>query len=214
MTVTEPVFLSHTEIPAGTPLMVDVGGVDYTFSSRFVGCRDNWLVIDYDPAMEAFDDMIHPGSVLGVRFHIGGVYLRFDAVLNRIILDRAKAVVLERPGAVRNIERRSLPRIPCDLPADMEVRKSLDVSVLNINHKGCRVRCPVGKGSPPAVESGDRIRLRIRFPGQKRGIFVEGEVRNATAGESGLEVGIRFDALPQVLQSAVDRLQQITSDGA
>lgn len=189
-------------VPINTPLRVEVEGTDYPFSCKLVRKTGMSMLISRDPAMEAFEDMVKQGAPLTIKFHRETVFYRFSAILEYIPAEPDQLLEIGKLGRVENIERRSAFRIPCDLAANLEVKRNLDVSVTDINKKGCRVRFPV----PADPESGtpirktDRVRIRIRIPGKTKAVLVEGEVRNLVSSKEGMEAGILFDRFPQELR--------------
>ena len=109
------------------------------------------------------------------------------------------------PGLL-NIERRSQRRINCSLPARVDVRKTLSMEIVNINHKGCRIMAPADTGDTVRLEPSDRILLRIRAPQSPHGYIVEGQVRNVDRKGEKIEAGVLFDTLPETLKSYIESL--------
>lgn len=71
----------------GTPIRLKADAVDYVFSSKLIGMYRQWLIIDYDYAMEGFSDLLKPGIRFSVRFYRDGVYYQFTAFWKRAISD-------------------------------------------------------------------------------------------------------------------------------
>jgi len=191
-----------------TAISVECDGIDYVFSSRVVGRLKQWLVITYDPAMEGFHDQIKPGSRLEIRFLRHGTYNRMEVFLKRMVSGGAKALVIDRPSKVEMIERRLQPRRDCDLKALMEVRRQAEVTIININAKGCRLRMPCGTGDQPMMRKQDRVLLAITLPGEGRKVSMTGEIRNLVGTREHVEAGILFDGSSSELTGI---LKSITS---
>jgi hypothetical protein len=92
------------------------------------------------------------------------------------------------------------------VPARLDIRKSLTGTISDISPKGCRIELPVGTMGRLPLDTGDRIRLRLRAPGSPHGFIVEGQVRNVAHGEVMTEAGVRFDDLPQMIRDFIEGL--------
>ena len=194
-------------IEVGTGLRVEIEGIDFTFTSRFLGTFDTSdVLISLDPRMEHFEGRLEPGMTISASFLAEDVYHRFQARFERLIADPIRAIVLNTPDEVINIEQRMLPRTPCSVPARIDIRKTLDGTINDISPKGCRIEMPLGENGRIPLEVGDRVRLRLRAPGSQHGYIVEGQVRNITHSERMTETGVRFDNLPEILRNFIDTL--------
>jgi hypothetical protein len=194
-------------IAVGAGLKVKVEGIDFTFTSRFLGAFDtDDVLISLDPRLEHFEARLQSGIVFSADFLADEVYHRFRARFERLITEPVRAVVLNAPEEVINIEQRMVPRTPCSVPARVDIRKSLAGTISDISPKGCRIELPVGSMGRLPLESGDRVRLRLRAPGSQHGFIVEGQVRNVTHSEVMAEAGVRFDDLPQMIRDFIEGL--------
>jgi len=198
-------------IEVGAGLRVQVEGIDYTFTSRIIGTFDtDDVLISLDPRMEHFESRLAPGTVFSASYLADDVYHQFRARFERLITDPIRAIVLNTPDEVVNIEQRMLPRTPCSVPARVDIRKTLAGTICDISSKGCRIEMPVGEDAPIPLEVGDRVRLRLRAPGSQHGYIVEGQVRNVVSTELVQEAGIRFDKLPEILRNFIETLARGT----
>ena len=195
-------------IMEGEMLSIEFKGVDYIFPSRVIGKLDHWLVVAKDPALETFSDQIRPGSRLTMRFVSGGSYCQTDAHLKRILADDTAALVIERPGRIERIERRTQPRWACHFSARMELRRETEVVITNINAKGCRLRWPEVPDERSSVFEGDRVHLEASIPGCPRPVLIRGEVRNLSSSDGYVEAGILFDGPPRELPEIIERVKQ------
>jgi len=194
-------------IAVGAGLKVKVEGIDFTFTSRFLGAFDtDDILISLDPRLEHFEARLQSGIVFAADFLADEVYHRFRARFERLITEPVRAVVLNAPEEVINIEQRMVPRTPCSVPARVDIRKSLAGTISDISHKGCRIELPAGSMGRIPLEAGDRVRLRLRAPGSPHGYIVEGQVRNVTHSEVTAEAGVRFDDLPQMMRDFIETL--------
>ena len=194
-------------IEVGTGLRVQVEGIDFTFTSRFLGTFDTAdVLISLDPRLEHFEARLEPGVVFAANFLAEDIYHQFRARFERLITDPIRAVVLNTPEEVINIEQRMLPRTPCSVPVRVDIRKTLEGTISNINPKGCRIVMPVGGNGRMPLVVGDRVRLRLREPGSPHGYIVEGQIRNINHSELETEAGVRFDNLPEILRAFIETL--------
>ena len=194
-------------IEVGTGLRVQVEGIDFTFTARFLGRFDtNDVLISLDPRMEHFEARLDPGVVFSADFLADDVYYQFRARFERLITDPIHAVVLNTPEEVLNIEQRMLTRTPCTVPVKVDIRKTLEGTISDISPRGCRIAMPVGTGMRMPLVVGDRVRLRLRAPGSPHGYIVEGQIRNILHNELETEAGVRFDNLPEILRNFIESL--------
>ena len=194
-------------IEVGTGLRVQVEGIDFTFTSRFLGALDtNDVLISLDPRLEHFEERLDPGIIFSANFQAEDVYHQFRARFERLITDPIRAVVLNSPDEVLNIEQRMMTRTPCTVPVKVDIRKTLEGTISDISPKGCRIVMPVGTIGHLPLVVGDRVRLRLRAPGSPHGYIVEGQIRNINHGELETEAGVRFDNLPEILRNFIETL--------
>ena len=194
-------------IEVGTGLRVQVDGIDFIFTSRFLGTFDTHdVLISLDPRMEHFEARLEPGVVFSANFLAEDVYHQFRARFERLITDPIRAVVLNTPEEVINIEQRLLPRTACSVPVRVDIRKTLEGTISDISSKGCRIVMPAGNNGHMPLAVGDRVRLRLRAPGSPHGYIVEGQIRNITHNDLETEAGVRFDNLPEILRSFIESL--------
>jgi hypothetical protein len=166
------------------------------------------VLISLDPRMEHFEARLEPGIVFSASFLADDAYHQFRARFERLITDPIRAVVLNTPEEVLNIEQRMLPRTPCSVPVRVDIRKTLEGTISDISSKGCRIAMPVGNNGPIPLVVGDRVRLRLRAPGSPHGYIVEGQIRNIAPNELETEVGVRFDNLPEILRNFIETLMR------
>ena len=194
-------------IMVGAGLKVRVEGIDFTFTSRFLGVFDtDDVLISLDPRLEHFEARLQTGVVFSANFLAEDVYHQFRARFERLISDPVRAIVLNAPEEVLNIEQRMLPRTPCSVPARVDIRKSLEGTISDISPQGCRIELPVGSLGRIPLEVGDRLSLRLRAPGSQHGYIVEGQVRNIIHSDMVSEAGVRFDNLPHILRDFIETL--------
>jgi hypothetical protein len=194
-------------IEIGAGLRVQVDGIDFTFTSRFLGTFDtDDVLISLDPRMEHFEGRLDPGVVFSANFLSDDVYHQFRARFERLITDPIRAVVLNTPEEVISIEQRLLPRTRCSVPVRVDIRKTLEGNISDISSKGCRIALPAGGNGPVPLAVGDRVRLRLRAPGSPHGYIVEGQIRNIAHNELETEAGVRFDNLPEILKNFIETL--------
>lgn len=194
-------------ITVGAGLSVKVEGIDFIFTSRFLGTFDTEdVLISLDPRMEHFEARLEEGILFSANFLFDDAYYQFRARFERLISEPVRAVVLNSPEEVLNIEQRLLPRTACSVPARVDIRKTLEGTISDISPKGCRIELPAGSIGRAPLEVGDRVSLRLRAPGSQHGYIVEGQVRNIAHSEVTSEAGVRFDDLPHILRDFIETL--------
>jgi hypothetical protein len=198
-------------IEVGAGLRVEVEGIDFVFTSRIIGTFEtDDVLISLDPRMEHFESRLEPGMVFSASYLAEDVYHQFRARFERLITDPIRAIVLNTPDEVINIEQRMLPRTPCSVPVRVDIRKTLEGTISDISPKGCRIEMPIGENADIPLEAGERVRLRLRAPGSQHGYIVEGQVRNVVNNDVVREAGVRFDNLPEIIRNFIETLARGT----
>ena len=194
-------------IEVGAELRVQVESIDLVFTSRFLGTFDtDDVLISLDPRMEHFESRLEPGTVFLASYLAEDVRYQFRACFERLITDPIRAVVLNTPDEVINIEQHKVPRTPCSLPVQVDIRKTLAATISDISAEGCRLEMPIGDCASIPLEVGDRVRLRLRAPGSQHGYIVEGQVRKVGSSDLVKEARVRFDNLPGILRNFIESL--------
>lgn len=195
-------------IAVGTPLQIRIEGIDFTFSSTFAGVAEGGLLlIAFDPHMSLFQARLKPGDFFSAHYMSGDdAYHLFKARFDGLTTGLPPQIILQHPQEVMNIERRSMKRLDCAFEARVDIRKSLEVRVRDINQNGCRLVADLGHKDAPYLSPSDRVRLRLRAPEAQHGYIVEGQVRNVVVRDDKLEAGVLFDTLPETLRSFIDSL--------
>ncbi|MDJ0885480.1 MAG: PilZ domain-containing protein [Desulfobacterales bacterium] len=197
-------------LEVGTALQVRIEDIDYIFGSEFVGAGENGRVlISTDDAMDLMKDRLKAGMIVSTYYLADDIYHMFNTRFECLADDPRPAMVLEAPKEVLNIERRSQRRINCTLPARVDVRKTLSMEIVNINHKGCRIIADAETVDAVRLEPSDRILLRIRAPQSPHGYIVEGQVRNVQQQGEKVEAGVLFDTLPETLKTYIESLTSV-----
>jgi hypothetical protein len=195
-------------IAVGTPLQIRIEGIDFTFNSAFAGVADGGhLLIEFDPHMSLFQARLKPGDFFSAHYMSeDDAYHLFKARFDGLTTGLPPRVILLHPQEVMNIERRSLKRLDCTVDARVEIRKSLEVHLRDINQQGCRIVADLGHKDAAYLSPSDRVRLRLRAPEGQHGYIVEGQVRNVVVRDDKLEAGVLFDTLPETLRTFIDSL--------
>lgn len=194
-------------LAVGTALQVRIEELDYMFGSEFIGAGDDGhVLLAFDDMAEALQERLNVGMALSIYYLGNGIYHMFRTRFERWVDDPRPAMVLQAPTEVLNIERRSQRRIKCTLPAQVDIRKTLSMEIVDINHKGCRVVTDNAASNAVGLNPGGRIRLRIRAPQAPHGFIVEGQVRNVRPEGEKVEAGVSFDTLPETLKLFIESL--------
>jgi hypothetical protein len=211
--VMQTVELAHGySLEVGAAIQVRIEDIDFMFGSRLIGSdKDGRVLVSTDDAMDRLEGRLRPGMIVSTYYLADDIYHMFNTRFESLSSDPQPTMVLEAPTEVLNVERRSQRRINCTLPARVDVRKTLSMEIVDINHKGCRVTAPVDAAETVRLASSDRILLRIRAPQAPHGYIVEGQVRNVYRRGETIEAGVLFDTLPETLKSYIESLT--TADG-
>ncbi|MBL0714814.1 MAG: PilZ domain-containing protein [Desulfosarcina sp.] len=194
-------------LEVGTALQVRIEDLEFMFASELIGAEDDGhLLIAFDSEMEIFQNRLKTGMIISVYYLADDIYHMFNTRFERLADDPVKALALQAPGEVLNIERRSHRRINCTLPARVDIRKTLSMEISNINHKGCRITSDANAAAAIRLEPSDRILLRIRAPEAPHGYIVEGQIRNVIRQGDRFEAGVLFDTLPETFKTFLKSL--------
>ncbi len=199
-------------LEVGAVLQVRIEDIDYSFGSELIGAgEDGRVLISIDEAVDLLQDRLEAGMIVSTYYLADDIYHMFNTRFECLAAEPQRAMVLEAPKEILNIERRSQRRIKCTLPARVDVRKTLPMEIVNINHKGCRITADAETADSVRLEPSDRILLRIRAPQAPHGYIVEGQVRNVHRQGEKIEAGVLFDTLPETLKTYIESLT--TTDG-
>ncbi len=199
-------------LEVGAAIQVRIDDIDFMFGSQLIGAgEDGRVLVSIEDVLERLEGRLKPGMIVSTYYLADDIYHMFNTRFECLAGDAQPAMVLEAPGEVLNIERRSQRRLNCTLPARVDVRKTLSMDIVDINHKGCRITAPAEAADTVRLETSDRILLRIRAPRSPHGYIVEGQVRNVYRRGDTIEAGVLFDTLPETLKSYIESLT--TADG-
>ncbi len=194
-------------LEVGAALQVRIEEMDFMFGSQLIGAgEDGRVLVSIDAALDRLAGRLKPGMVVSTYYLADDIYHMFNTRFECLSDDPQPTMVLEAPTEVLNIERRSQRRLACTLPARVDVRKTLPMEIVDINHKGCRITAPADATDSVQLEISDRILLRIRAPQSPHGYIVEGQVRNVYRRGETIEAGVLFDTLPETLKSYIESL--------
>ncbi len=199
-------------LEVGAALQVRIEDIDYMFGSEFIGAgEDGRVLISIDEALDLLKDRLKAGMIVSTYYLADDIYHMFNTRFESLAAEPRPAMVLEAPTEVLKIERRTQRRINCTLPARVDVRKTLPMEIVNINHKGCRITADAETADTVRLEPSDRILIRIRAPQAPHGYIVEGQIRNVLRHGEKIEAGVLFDTLPETLKIYIESLT--TTDG-
>lgn len=89
----------------------------------------------------------------------------------------------------------------------MEVKRNIEMAVININVKGCRIRFSSGSENINDFRKGDHVKLRIRILNRHTGFIVKGEIREWHSTANLIEAGILFYDPPNALIAHIENLK-------
>ncbi len=209
----QTVELAHGySLEVGAAIQVRIEDIDFTFSSQLIGADEaGRVLVSTDDVLDRLEDRLQPGMIVSTYYLADDIYHMFNTRFEGLTGDPRPTMVLEAPTEVLNVERRSQRRINCNLPARVDVRKTLSMEIVDITLKGCRITAPADASETVRLASSDRILLRIRAPQAPHGYIVEGQVRNVYRRGETIEAGVLFDTLPETLKSYIQSLT--TTDG-
>lgn len=180
-------------VPRGTPVQfVDEVSGAYT-EGMFIGpetCRD-YIVLPAESAQKT----PRVGEPLFARYRIQDHMIEFRSAILEVIDYPMTMWRIQAPTTIDYFTLRAHHRIPCALPASVEIDQQgffVPGIIRNISKSGARCLFRGVSGGPQLVQANDPVTLRCTFPGLFGKQVANGRIATVLQRDDELSVGIQF----------------------
>lgn len=183
---------------AGIDLHIEVFGNHRRRQARLVGeLGAHHLIIADVPGREQqglAGLAATPGETLIVRFLEDGVIRGFRSPVTRIFSDPEPFLIIGRPQRVDQVSVRAHPRLPCRIPAQVQVadgepRRAL---VVDVSQAGFSIAAAGIEAAPDTT-----VTARLRIPESDQLLRLDGQVRRVRREDGYLRLGIASDGMSE-----------------
>ena len=195
-------------ISLGTPMQIQLGGMDGPFKSSLVGIvREKFVMIQL-PMITGILNKLHDGNRVTARYLYSGSIYGFHSTVLAYITKPAPLLFLNYPRIVEILDLRECKRVDCFFPADAKIQEGeYKGLILDISTGGCKLSLDIsGNIQIPHMEVGESINLSFRLIGSSEPQTVLGKVRTISRDQGKVVVGIQFDALDSEMVKSIEAL--------
>ena len=184
-------------IETGSVLSLTVEGYDSSMKSTFVGKKsDQYIVITPPSGFETIEKELLQADRIKIKYLFEGDIFEFNTRITEIRYSPLTLLLLQWPASVEKQELRSLKRINCFIPAQIEIHNEMKDGVIkDISKKGCRCEFETSKNNTKTVKIDDRIALNFCFPGIVDRQEIWGQIKDIQTKDGKLDMGIEFESI-------------------
>ncbi len=192
------------EISIGTPLKMEIEGVDEQVGGVFVGMAPSEFLVVQAPRIFAYRNSLFEGNRLVVRYLYSGRVFGFHCeVAGSLYKPNIKLLFLSYPEKVEELNLRKHERVECCIPSVLTVGESkIKGNILDLSIGGCMFTAQ--DRNIPVVEVGQKVGLICTLPGVSGTHTLNCITRNVSKDSSKLRLGLQFHDLSSVLLSEID----------
>lgn len=197
----EGVRLSEgVSIALGTMIQLDAGDGWPRLKTTLVGIDPpEYLMVKTDgwSPSRRFGDAVQVGSSLVARYLFGGRVFGFRCASLGVCATPRSVLFLSYPKDIQETNLRENEHVDCLLPTKVTLENtSREALILDINLKGCL--CVIRGIRDDAVRThfsrlNTNVKLAMQFPGVDGAVLTTGTIRNVSAAQAELRLGIVFD---------------------
>lgn len=206
----DPAIGTRLAVDIGTPLVVEIPGLDAKIKCPLVGMQPGEFLILRPPKSYAYK-LFHVGKSprAVVRYIYSGRVFGFETALLGAILDPLGLIFLGYPKRVSEHNLRAAPRLDCHLPAKATLNDiELGGTIQDISPTGCRISiktallqaAPAGS---PALEVS--IRIDLQLPEQPDTLALHGKIKNIEQDANRVALGVAFKDIGESARAQIAR---------
>ena len=194
-------------IEVGTPLSIEIPGMDCRFKSRLLGLEPDQFLIIKLPTAPGINQRLEQGGNIVVRFVSNGSIIGLLSSIIQIHFEPIGVCFLTFPLHAERINLRKDKRVQCFFPTIVNIKGfEFRGALLDMSIAGCRFfvdESQSGLNRLASVEKGDEISLRIEAFGSAA---ISGHVANIEFGGGLYSIGIRFSSIPGELRAKIEEI--------
>lgn len=189
----------------GTSLQLEVKETALSLKSEMVGMEvDKYLIAKVYQMSDEQKDLIKKNEVIVKYLHKNSVF-GFQSNIISIISEPESIVFLEYPKEINNYEVRANKRIPCFLPAKLEIEyNTVEGVIVDINTTGCC--CVIKDFKILSEQTLDNVTIHLQNSKLEYDFTMLGKVRSIRHNKDELYIGIIFVKIDGNTQSAIQAI--------
>ncbi len=203
----EPATGTRLAVDIGTPMVVEIPGLDAKIKCPLVGMQPGEFLILRPPKSYAYK-LFHVGKRprAVVRYIYNGRVFGFETTLLGSILDPLGLIFLGYPKQVSEHNLRAAPRLECHLPAKATLNDiEFGGAIQDISPTGCRlsIKTTLLQAGSPALEM--NIRIDLQLPDQPDTLALHGKIKNIEQDANRVALGVAFKDIGEAARTQISR---------
>ncbi len=206
----EPATGTRLAVDIGTPMVVEIPGLDAKIKCPLVGMQPGEFLILRPPKSYAYK-LFHVGKRprAVVRYIYNGRVFGFETTLLGSILDPLGLIFLGYPKQVSEHNLRAAPRLECHLPAKATLNDiEFGGAIQDISPTGCRLSIKTAllqaaQAGGPALEM--NIRIDLQLPDQPDTLALHGKIKNIEQDANRVALGVAFKDIGEAARTQISR---------
>ncbi len=203
----EPATGTRLAVDIGTPMVVEIPGLDAKIKCPLVGMQPGEFLILRPPKSYAYK-LFHVGKRprAVVRYIYNGRVFGFETTLLGSILDPLGLIFLGYPKQVSEHNLRAAPRLECHLPAKATLNDiEFGGAIQDISPTGCRlsIKTTLLQAGSPALEM--NIRIDLQLPDQPDTLALHGKIKNIEQDANRVALGVAFKDIGEAARAQISR---------
>lgn len=193
---------------------IEIPGFQNRYKSYLVGKEEGKYLIIKSPAIANGQDFFMKNKDLTIRYIYQGSVYGFRSSVIHSLWDNFNVLFIKFPSSIENYNLRSAKRLPCYLPARLEVvtkakhrKLNFQGTISDLSKGGCRIRINrkelAGISEPLQFKS--EILIYLNLPAINDELTLSGEVRNTSQDQEGLALGIKFVELDNKTETRLNK---------
>lgn len=187
-----------THVQIGMPVLMDVEGLEH-LQTVLIGAKPGHYLILAMPPGEVVGKtlarvLFRKGHQVVARYLHEGVAVGFRAQILGVIEEPDRLLFISCPQVVAQRGLRKQPRVPCLLPARLQIDgQTIEGVTKDISAGGCRFTTPDLEAAQRLADHMSRpVTVALNLPGVEGDVVIRGEQRSFMNDGKVLAVGIRF----------------------
>lgn len=206
----DPTLGTRLAVDIGTPMVVEIPGVDAKIKCPLVGMQPGEFLILRPPKSYAYK-LFHVGKApkAVVRYIFNGHIFGFETAMLGAILDPLGLIFLAYPKQVIEHNLRAAPRLECHLPAKVTLNDTeFGGAIQDISPTGCRLSIKTAllqaaAAGGPALEMS--LRIDLQLPDQADTLALYGKIKNIDQDAVRVALGVAFVDIGESARTLISR---------
>jgi len=192
-------------IDIGTPVYLEIEGVNFSVTSIFIGMlKDEFLIITLPKRYKSIKNKLFPSDTMVVKYLYDGSVYAFQTSVIETITTPIRALALEYPKVVQKRELRVAKRNNVVVPGRVKTKKKeFSMVVFDISKNGCRFKYHDSISNISSLREGELVKLYCRFPGIADEMVSMAHVKNIKRVQGQLTIGAEFQTLTKTFSTAL-----------